>query len=53
MVLNLATQKIFQKNFQILEAWKPTKDMKIDMTFYLWTQYNKNCLGHLIGTFSN
>ena len=36
----------FPKNIQILEAWKPTEDMKFRLefffhvTFCIWTQYN-------------
>ena len=29
-----SSTKIFQKNIQILEAWKPTKDMKFRLNFF-------------------
>ena len=36
MISKLASQKIFQKNIQILEAWKPNKDIKFRLEFF-WT----------------
>ena len=34
MISKLAPQKCFQKNTQIVEAWKPTKDMKFRLDFF-------------------
>ena len=34
MISKLAPQYIFQKNIQILEAWKPTEDMKFRLDFF-------------------
>ena len=34
MISKIAPQKIFQKNIQILEAWKPTGDMKFRLDFF-------------------
>ena len=34
IIAELAPQKIFQKNIQIFEAWKPTGDMKFRLDFF-------------------
>ena len=34
MISKLAPQYIFQKNIQILEAWKPIEDMKFRLDFF-------------------
>ena len=59
MISKIAPQKFFQKNIQMLEAWKPTEDMKFRLEFvfmcpftYIGTWY-KNCFRNLIGSSSN
>ena len=44
MIFKIAPQNLFQKDIQILEAWKPTEDIQTSvflyMPFYISTQPN-------------
>ena len=42
MIAELAPQKFFQKNIQILEAWKPTRDMKFRLEFFSYALPHMN-----------
>ena len=46
MIYKLALQQILQENMNILEAWKPTEDMKFGLDIFF------HMLFHITGTSS-